>query len=505
MVSGQAYDLRAVATDTDGKTVISETVTVWADAAAGDVPGRTLETTVAGTLMKRQTFDRAGPGACILADGTAVYVPADSVASDPTILVTVLHASTNPPGGATFSLASAGGHRKVSIEGGLELQQQITLEIPFANADQDGFVDGTDIPVETLYAYWFDDAAGAWKRVSETVVDQTAGRVRLKTCQLAEFGLFGDANLLNPASGGFLVSGTAGAVPHAGAENLADGNRASYWRGNVASADPATFTYEIAHQAGAVLGEAIFFNAGGGDGAYAKDFEIRTSMDGISYRTARSGTLAKSDAPESYELGGVTCRYVQVVLASGYDELARSLAEVSILGTATADGDGDGMADDWELQHFTSSDPTGTGDFDGDGLDNLAEYQRGGNPTTEDTDGDRLPDAWEAQYDLQLAEADADEDSDEDGMSNFSEYVTGSDPRNPASLWKVDDPATEGAWQNVGWSTVAGRVYRIYSTTSLVEPWQTNSPPISGTGGWMSYSNPALLRQFFKVQAELVP
>ena len=505
LVSGQAYDLRAVAIDTEGKTVISETVTVWADAAAGDLPGRTLETTVAGMLTKRQTFDRARQGACILADGTAVYVPADSVAADPTILVEVLDASTNPPSGAAFGLTSAGGHRKISIEGGLELQQQITLEIPFADADQDGIVDGTDVPVQTLYAYWFDDAEGAWKRVSETVVDQTAGRVRLKTCQLAEFGLFGDANLLNPARGGYLVAGADAAIPHAGSENLADGNRASYWRGNAAAAESVSFTYGFANQAGAALDEAIIFNAGCGVGAYAKGFEIRTSMDGVSYRTVRSGTLAESDAPESCELGGVTCRYVQVVLTSGYDDGARSLAEVSILGTATADADGDGMADDWEMQQFTSCDPDGTGDYDGDGLDNLTEYQLGGNPTSDDTDGDRMPDAWEAQHGLRLAEADAAADDDGDGKSNFEEYVVGTDPKNAASLWKVDDPVTEGAWQSVGWSTVAGRVYRLYSTTSLVEPWQTNSPPIAGTGGWVTFSNPAVLRQFFAVGAELEP
>lgn len=56
------------------------------------------------------------------------------------------------------------------------------------------------------------------------------------------------------------------------------------------------------------------------------------------------------------------------------------------------DGDGDGLQDEWESAHFGNLKETATGDFDGDGLNNLAEYKAGTDPTQKDTDLDKLSD-----------------------------------------------------------------------------------------------------------------
>lgn len=48
---------------------------------------------------------------------------------------------------------------------------------------------------------------------------------------------------------------------------------------------------------------------------------------------------------------------------------------------AALDTDNDGMPDRWELYYFGTLDRDGTGDFDGDGLSDLFEFQGGGNPT----------------------------------------------------------------------------------------------------------------------------
>lgn len=49
-----------------------------------------------------------------------------------------------------------------------------------------------------------------------------------------------------------------------------------------------------------------------------------------------------------------------------------------------------------------------------------------------DKDEDRMPDAWELSYSFDPKDAaDADSDADADGFSNLSEYLAGSDPRNP--------------------------------------------------------------------------
>jgi len=55
---------------------------------------------------------------------------------------------------------------------------------------------------------------------------------------------------------------------------------------------------------------------------------------------------------------------------------------------ATDDSDGDGMPNGWEGQYWPSLDPLindALQDPDGDGINNLAEYQQGGNPTADDT------------------------------------------------------------------------------------------------------------------------
>ncbi len=49
------------------------------------------------------------------------------------------------------------------------------------------------------------------------------------------------------------------------------------------------------------------------------------------------------------------------------------------------DNDGDGLPDAWELQYFGNLNQTGSGDYDGDGLTNLEEYQRGLNPAQYDS------------------------------------------------------------------------------------------------------------------------
>jgi len=51
------------------------------------------------------------------------------------------------------------------------------------------------------------------------------------------------------------------------------------------------------------------------------------------------------------------------------------------------DGDGDGLPDLWERKYFGNLSQTGGGDFEGDGLTNLQEYQTGSNPTAGDPAG----------------------------------------------------------------------------------------------------------------------
>lgn len=99
--------------------------------------------------------------------------------------------------------------------------------------------------------------------------------------------------------------------------------------------------------------------------------------------------------------------------------------------TKIYDTDGDGLPDDWELDH--GLDPNNADDAlldnDGDSLTNLEEFKHGTNPHHKDTDGDSLPDGWEVQYGLDpLDKSDAEQDSDNDTLPNSKEYELGTDP-----------------------------------------------------------------------------
>jgi hypothetical protein len=141
-----------------------------------------------------------------------------------------------------------------------------------------------------------------------------------------------------------------------------------------------------------------------------------------------------------------------------FDEATGSLSIVT-----NPDSDGDGLADSWEITHFTDLGQNGTGDFDGDLATNAAELAAGTLPTDNtswpdtdadgvndafeiatfgdlttatitDKDGDTLLDAWETVYfGNTTAATAASGDNDADGASNAQEFAAGSDPDDAAS------------------------------------------------------------------------
>ena len=116
-------------------------------------------------------------------------------------------------------------------------------------------------------------------------------------------------------------------------------------------------------------------------------------------------------------------------------------------GSDDPDTDSDGMPDDWEVEYFGDLTQGPYGDYDGDGLYNVNEYQRGTDPTNPDTDSDEMPDGWEVQYGLNPLDAsDADVDSDGDGSTNLEEYLAGTDPTNapPTANAGPDQTVREG-------------------------------------------------------------
>lgn len=98
--------------------------------------------------------------------------------------------------------------------------------------------------------------------------------------------------------------------------------------------------------------------------------------------------------------------------------------------TTGLDNDHDGMHDWWEeFYGLDFVDPSDASfDPDGDGLDNLFEFQHGTSPNSPDTDADGMPDSWEVANGTRSFIADAFDDPDEDGLSNIDEYRAGTNP-----------------------------------------------------------------------------
>lgn len=121
------------------------------------------------------------------------------------------------------------------------------------------------------------------------------------------------------------------------------------------------------------------------------------------------------------------------------------------------DSDDDGMSDEWETAHQLDPLDNGTfrnalgphGDLDGDGFDNLAEFDAGSNPrnvrstpdTMNDDDDDGMIDTWEFQIidhriDDKISGIEhvrPHDDFDSDGILNIEEFIHQSDPVNPTS------------------------------------------------------------------------
>jgi hypothetical protein len=101
-----------------------------------------------------------------------------------------------------------------------------------------------------------------------------------------------------------------------------------------------------------------------------------------------------------------------------------------------------------------------------------------------DSDGDGLPDEWEMAHGLDAASAaDGDRDSDGDRASNLTEFLTGTDPRNAASVFRMtaEHVTVEG---NVllQFHAMSGRSYSIEYRDALVgDSWRVlqsvNSSP----------------------------
>ena len=120
------------------------------------------------------------------------------------------------------------------------------------------------------------------------------------------------------------------------------------------------------------------------------------------------------------------------------------------------DLDGDGMDDPWELDHFGTLARDGTGDFDGDGAADLFEFQ------------------------------------------------TGTDPKDPASVFRLEivPPPTPEQSPALTWPLAPGKSYRVQFKNDLDDPdWQELSGNVVflGNKGYVNDTDSARGQRFYRI------
>jgi hypothetical protein len=168
-----------------------------------------------------------------------------------------------------------------------------------------------------------------------------------------------------------------------------------------------------------------------------------------------------------------------------------NLAEY-VIGTNpnSPDTDADGMDDSWEvLWAISPTDATGEngadGDVDGDGLTNLLECQNHTSPRSADTDEDGLGDLWEVQNNLDPNDPSGingpDGDPDADGMTNLEEMIAGTDPNSARSALAVTSIGLNNLGVRITWRTVQGKRYQVYVSEELGGEWSPMGPELVAT------------------------
>jgi hypothetical protein len=87
-----------------------------------------------------------------------------------------------------------------------------------------------------------------------------------------------------------------------------------------------------------------------------------------------------------------------------------------------------------------------------------------------DTDGDGMPDVWEIQFGTNPLVPDADQDPDGDGLTNLEEYLSGTDPLSAQSALKLTAVVSAPGSLALSFLAVSNRSYSVVYRTSLSDP-----------------------------------
>ncbi len=122
-----------------------------------------------------------------------------------------------------------------------------------------------------------------------------------------------------------------------------------------------------------------------------------------------------------------------------------------------------------------------------------------------ETDANGLPDWWELLYFGHLTGTDPNADPDHDGMNNLAEWIAGTNPTNAASVLRASVVSNSPSGVVVSWSSVAGKTYWLARSTNLLTGFSTISTNIAATAPTNTLTDTAILpvnTRFYRVGVE---
>ena len=132
-------------------------------------------------------------------------------------------------------------------------------------------------------------------------------------------------------------------------------------------------------------------------------------------------------------------KYSAAILRASIDDLMGGI-----------DIDRDGLVDSWEIENFGDlTSQSGADDYDGDGLNNIEEYNLGTNAKLEDSDGDGYSDLVEVQGGSNPLEI-LDVPTDDLVLIPAAELAYLPKGTNSTVHFQSIDSLTDGTWTNIG-------------------------------------------------------